>query len=188
MGRHESGAYMIIVINGPSGSGKTTLGEYFKELGLEEIISTTTRSPRPGEIDGISYHFVTEEEFLAAERIEDSFYSGNYYGVTKKEVEEKTRDGQSAFACLDINGVRKFREIFGNQVLIIYIRVSRTLLKKRMSKRGDSLENIRKRLDYHKMTREDLNEQYADYVIYNHDSIQNLKNQGRRILEAEGIL
>ena len=57
-----------------------------------------------------------------------------------------------------------------------------------MSKRGDSVDNIRKRLDFHKTTREDLNDQFADYIIYNHDSIRNLKNQGRRILEAEGII
>lgn len=179
---------MIIIINGPSGSGKTTLGEYFKELGLEELVSTTTRPPRPGEVDGISYHFVTEAEFLAADRLEESVYSGHHYGVTRQEVEAKVRDGRSAFASLDINGVKRFKEIFGDEVLVIYLRVSRTTLKKRMARRGDSLENIRKRLDFHRATREDLNEQYADYVIYNHDSIRNLKNQGRRILEAEGIL
>lgn len=179
---------MIIIINGPSGSGKTTLGDYFKELGLKEIVSTTTRAPRDGEIDGESYHFVSEKEFLEADRIEESFYSGNYYGVTKAEVAQKVKDGHSAFASLDINGVKSFKEIFGKEVIVIYIQVSRTTLKKRMSKRGDTVDNIRKRLDFHKTTREDLNDQYADYIIYNHDSIRNLKNQGRRILEKEGII
>lgn len=179
---------MIIIINGPSGSGKTTLGDYFKELGLREIISTTTRPPRDGEVDGESYHFVTREQFLEQDRIEESVYAGNYYGVTRKEVEEKVRDGHSAFASLDINGVKRFKEIYGDEVIVIYIQVSRTLLKKRMSKRGDSVDNIRQRLAFHKTTREDLNGLLADYVIYNHDSLRNLKNQGRRILEAEGII
>ena len=179
---------MIIIINGPSGSGKTTLGDYFKELGLKEIVSTTTRAPREGEVDGESYHFVSQEEFLKSHRIEESFYSGNYYGVTKEEVEEKVKDGQSAFASLDINGVKSFKKIFGEEVMVIYIKVPPTTLKKRMSKRGDTVDNIRKRLEFHKTTREDLNDQYADHIIYNHDSITKLKKQGRRILEQAGII
>lgn len=179
---------MIIIINGPSGSGKTTLGNYFGELGLKEIVSTTTRPPREGEIDGISYYFVTEEEFLAADRIEESLYSGHYYGVTRAEVEAKVGDGQSAYASLDINGVKRFKELYPEDTIVLYLKVSRTLIKKRMARRGDSVENIRRRLAQHRQTREDLNHRFADYIIYNHGSLKNLKNQGLEVLKREGIL
>lgn len=179
---------MIIIINGPSGSGKTTLGDYFASLGLQEIVSTTTRSPRPGEVQGVSYYFVTEAEFLAADRIEESFYSGHYYGVTKKEVEAKIGNGQSAYASLDIKGVLRFKELYPDDTIVIYLKVSRTLIKRRMSRRGESVETIRQRLMHHRATREDLNDQFADYIIYNHGSLTNLKNQGLKILKAEGII
>lgn len=179
---------MIIIINGPSGSGKTTLGEYFATLGLQEIISTTTRPPREGEIPGKSYYFVTEEEFLAADRIEESFYAGHYYGVTRREVEARIGDGASAYASLDINGVRRFKELYPDDTVVLYLKVSRRLIKKRMARRGDSIANIRRRLEHHRATREDLNHQYADYIIYNHGSLRDLQNQGRQVLEQEGVL
>lgn len=179
---------MIIIINGPSGSGKTTLGDYFATLGLKEIISTTTRAPREGEVHGKSYYFVTEEEFLAADRIEESYYSGHYYGVTRQEVEDKIGQGQSAYASLDINGVKRFKELYPKDTIVLYLQVSRTLIKKRMALRGDSIANIRKRLAHHRATREDLNHRYADYIVYNHGSLRNLKNQGRKILQQEGII
>lgn len=179
---------MIIIINGPSGSGKTTLGDYFSTLGLQEIISTTTRSPREGEIHGESYYFVSQEDFLAADRIEESFYSGHYYGVTRQEVEEKVGDGKSAYATLDINGVKRFKELYPNDTIVLYLKVSRSLIKKRMALRGDSIENIRRRLAHHRETREDLNDRFADYIIYNHGSLRDLKNQGRRILQQAGVI
>ena len=179
---------MIIIINGPSGSGKTTLGNYFGSLGLQEIVSTTTRSPREGEIDGVSYYFVTEAEFFATERVEESFYSGNYYGVTKKEVESKIGRGESAYVSLDIKGALRFKELYPKDTILIYLKVSRTLIKRRMFRRGESVETIRQRLMHHRTTREDLNGQFADYIIHNHKSLNDLKKQGLKILRAEGII
>jgi len=72
---------MIYVIIGPSGSGKTTLGDYFRSLGMNELVSHTTRKMRPGEVDGISYHYVTEEEISVIDKIEESVYAGIKYGV-----------------------------------------------------------------------------------------------------------
>lgn len=179
---------MIIIINGPSGSGKTTLGDYFGSLGLKEIVSTTTRSPREGEIDGVSYYFVTEDEFFARERVEESYYSGNYYGVTKKEVESKIGRGESAYVSLDFKGALRFKELYPDDTILIYLKVSRTLIRRRMFQRGESIKTIRQRLMHHRTTREDLNGQFADYIIYNHKSLNDLKKQGLKILKAEGII
>lgn len=178
---------MIIIINGPSGSGKTTLGNYFKDFGFKEIISTTTRKIRPGEIDGIHYYFVDKDDFLKMDMIEESVYSDNYYGVSKKEVEEKTKDGH-AFASLDINGVKAFKELFKEGVKVIYIKVSKSKLEKRMVKRGDSWENVIKRLKNYSKTGEGNNGSYADYIIDNNGSLEELKRKAIKILKELKII
>lgn len=179
---------MIIIVNGPSGSGKTTLVNHLTSLGLNRLITTTTRKPRDGEVHGVSYYFVTEEEFFSAERIEESCYAGNWYGLTVKEAEGKLKGSVSAVATLDINGVRSLKKLYGDQVLVIFLKVSRRKLKQRMYRRGDSIGDIRKRLDHHRAENEHLNEAYADYVIVNKGSIRRLEAAGRRILEQEGLL
>lgn len=179
---------MIVIINGPSGSGKTTLVDHFTSLGLCRLITTTTRPPREGERNGDSYYFVTKEEFFAQERLEESFYAGNWYGLTVKEAEEKLAGDVSAVATLDINGVKSLKAIYGDRILVIYIRVSRRKLKQRMHRRGDSIQEIRRRLDHHREQAEDKNEVYADYVIRNMGSVSRFKKAGRMILEKEGLL
>ena len=82
----------IIVITGVSGSGKTTLSQLFPVE--RRIVSYTTRNPRPGEIDGIDYYFVTKEQGEEIKNSENSFedtcFAGNVYGVTKDEVIDKS--------------------------------------------------------------------------------------------------
>lgn len=179
---------MIVIVNGPSGSGKTTLVDHFTSLGLSRLITTTTRKPRKGEIQGDSYYFVNEEEFFATERVEESLYAGNWYGLTVKEAKEKLAGDVSAVATLDINGVRSLKATYGDEILVIYIRVSRRKLKQRMYRRGDSIEEIKGRLDHHRESGEDQNEVCADYVIHNGSSINRLKKAGVQILKKEGLL
>lgn len=178
---------MILILNGPSGSGKTELGNYFSELGINEIISTTTREPRVGEIDGVDYHFVSKEEFLKLNRIEESIYSGNYYGVTKEEVDKKVINGETAFAVLDINGVKAFKELYGDLVKVIYLKVSRSKMEKRMRLRGDSWENIIKRLKNSTRIGEGKNYLHADFIIDNNDDLKSLRRSGKNILKSLGI-
>ncbi len=178
---------MILIINGPSGSGKTTLGNYFKTFGLTELVSTTTRAPRPGEIEGVSYYFVTPEEFEKIEFVEQSEYSGNKYGITKKEFENKLKSGHS-FASLDKNGVKRLKELYPDDVKVIYLLVSKTKLKSRMYFRGDSIPGIMKRMKHYRMTAEDKNFILADYIINNNGNLNKLYINGRRILESEGII
>ena len=183
----KGGAALIIIINGPSGSGKTTLGNYFKTLGLHELVSTTTRPPRNMEVEGVSYYFVTEEEFNKIDMIEQSEYSGNRYGLSRQEVESKLKLGP-VFASLDKNGVKRLREIFPAEVIVIYLMVSESQLKSRMFERGDPVENIMKRLKHSKETDEDQNIHLADYVINNNGDLNELYAEGRRILEEAGLI
>lgn len=172
---------MIYVIIGPSGSGKTTLGDYFRSLGLKELVSHTTRGMRPGEAEGISYHFVTDDEFDLTDKIEESVYSGNRYGVSKREVEEKLESGD-VFAVTDINGARAFRSLYGGIVSVIYICSSARRLRERMRERGDSKESIRARIRLLKDKHEYRNRLFADYVIENNDSVRTFLKQGRKIV------
>ena len=172
---------MIYVIIGPSGSGKTTLGDYFRSLGMNELVSHTTRKMRQGEVDGISYHFVTEEEFSLIDKIEESVYSGNRYGVSRKEVEEKLRSGD-VFAVTDINGAKAFRRIFGDLVSVIFISSSARRLRERMRERGDSKESIRARISTLIDKNEYRNRYFADHVIENNVSVSTFLRQGRRLI------
>lgn len=172
---------MIYVIIGPSGSGKTTLGDYYRSLGIKELVSHTTRGMRPGEADGISYHFVDEEEFDQTDKIEESIYSGNRYGVSRREVDEKLKGG-NVFAVTDINGAKAFRRLYGDKVSVIYICSSARRLRERMRDRGDSKESIRARIMVLRDSEEYRNRFFADHVIENNGSVRTLLKQGRRIV------
>ena len=94
---------ILLVLSGPSGSGKgTILGEYRKDHPVYFSVSNTTRSPRPGEIDGVHYHFITHEEFekkiAAGGMLEYASYCGNYYGTPRDKVEVKNRRGHQRHA------------------------------------------------------------------------------------------
>ncbi len=157
---------MIYIIMGPSGSGKTEVGEYLKSIGIKELVSHTTRVPRTGEKDGEAYHFVDEQSFLHVDKVEESMYAGNRYGVSREEVERKTSEGD-VFAVTDINGARAFSALYKEDVRIIYISASPKILRKRMKKRGDSRKAIRKRFQNYIKNRETLNRFFSDIIIDN---------------------
>ncbi len=175
---------MILIINGPSGSGKTTLGRYLKDRGIEEVVSSTTRKKREGEKEGTDYYFLTEEEFSDTDMIEESIYAGNHYGVSRKEAEGKLSGEKPSFAVLDIRGVKKFREIFGNgNIRVIYIDVTPDKLKERMIKRGDSPQNVIKRMENYSSTGEGNNIRTADMVVDNNGTLDNLKVSADNIIK-----
>ena len=176
---------MIYIINGPSGTGKTIVGEYLKTKGIKELISHTTRKPRVGEVDGIAYHFVPEDEFEKTDKVEESVYAGNRYGVSKGEVIEKIHGGD-VFAVTDINGTKAFKKTFGNQVKVIYVGSTPRFLRKRMILRGDSKESIRRRIATYRDSKEMKNTRYADFIVDNNSSIRRLQGKIDLILRRKG--
>ncbi|MBR0576844.1 guanylate kinase [Proteiniclasticum sp. BAD-10] len=172
---------MIYIITGPSGAGKTLVGEYLKSKGLRELVSHTTRAPRPGEKDGEAYHFVDRETFQSTPKVEESEYAGNLYGVSRAEVDAKLCLGD-VVAVTDFRGARSFKKHFGDEVRVIFVDSSVKNLRQRMKKRGDSPENIRRRILHRRNSRETGHRLFADYIVDNNSSIRTLYRKVDQLL------
>lgn len=174
---------------GASGSGKTTLAQYMKSDGMVELISHTTRAPREkdGEIHGVHYYFVSDEEFDKIEKIEESPYAGEHrYCISADEMNSKFEISSRLFTIVDLNGANQVKDRCLNRgvdVKIIYIKTDLETMKKRMEDRGDSLENINKRLEFAQKSNELANDKFADYIIDNRGSLDESVNQLMEIIK-----
>jgi guanylate kinase len=144
----------VFVITGPSGVGKGTLIEQLLQRvpELELSISATTREPRPGEVDGRDYHFLTPEEFRrrleAGDFLEHASYSGNYYGTLRSEVERRLAEDHSVVLEIEVQGARQVRDALGDDAVLIFIAPpDEAVLRERLEGRAtDSPEAIDQRL------------------------------------------
>jgi guanylate kinase len=143
----------VFVITGPSGVGKGTLIERLLERipELELSVSATTREPRPGELDGRDYHFLTPEEFErrveAGDFLEHATYSGNRYGTLREEVERRLAEGRSVVLEIEVQGARQVRDAMPEAVQIFIAPPDPQVLRERLEGRGtDSPEAIEERL------------------------------------------
>lgn len=161
--------HKLFIISGPSGTGKTTI---MRSVMHNEIVSFTTRKKREGEIDGIDYIFLPVEKFDELknnkELIEYVVYSGNYYGIEKREVENKLKKAP-AFAIVDFSGMRQLSALYPNNTKIFFKTSAESAIA-RMRKRGDSTEDIKRRLaTYNTELRNSI---YYDYVVTNNDGFE----------------
>ena len=106
---------ILLVVSGPSGSGKTTLCRRLANEGEAHYsISCTTRAARPGETNGLDYHFLSREQFLAkresGEFLESAEVHGNLYGTLKSEATDYLKDGRDVVMDLDVQGVAQVRQ------------------------------------------------------------------------------
>jgi guanylate kinase len=143
----------VFVITGPSGVGKGTLIERLLERvpKLELSVSATTRRPRPGEVDGRDYHFLSPEEFRrrleADDLLEHASYSGNHYGTLREEVERRLAAGRSVVLEIEVQGARQVRDAMPEAVLIFIAPPDEDVLRERLERRAtDSPEAIKQRL------------------------------------------
>lgn len=159
-----------VVIIGPSGSGKTKLGnEVFRDiLGWINFVTHSTRDMREGEVQDKSYHFVSIEDFFNIDKIEYTEYpknSNQYYGLSVKEVEEKSSKG-NCYCIMDIKGALALKEKFPDtKIIFIYSPID--ILEERMRNRGDKEDKIKERLNNIKVDNEFDNVKYADFVLEN---------------------
>jgi guanylate kinase len=143
----------VFVITGPSGVGKGTLirGLLERMPELEVSVSATTRAPRPGERDGVNYHFLTPEEFeqrvQAGDFVEHATYSGNRYGTLRSELERRLADGAGVVLEIEIQGARQVRAAMPDAVAVFIAPPSRPALRARLVGRGtDSPEQVDERM------------------------------------------
>jgi guanylate kinase len=143
----------VFVITGPSGVGKGTLIRGLRERipDLELSVSATTRAPRPGERDGVDYHFLAPEEFerLAAngEFVEHATYSGNRYGTLRAELERRLRAGIPVVLEIEVQGARQVREAMPDAVAAFIAPPSLDALRTRLVGRGtDTPEQVDERM------------------------------------------
>ena len=181
----------ILVLSGPSGAGKSTLiKEMVKDIGPYYFsISTTTRSPREGEVDGVDYFFVDKEEFqddIAQELfLEYALVHGNYYGTSLRPVEEALAEGKLVIFDIDVQGHASIKSRLPDITTSVFITPpSFNALKERLTNRGtDSQETIDKRLI---SAEEELGEIGSfDFVIVNDDLPKAIKEIKAAALTAK---
>lgn len=136
----------LVVISGASGVGKgTVLGIMMnKRKDLKFSVSATTRDPRPSEINGVHYYFVTKERFeemiASGEMLEYSAHNANYYGTPRAQAEEKMRSG-SVLLDIEPNGAAQVKKAAPDAVLVFIMPPSMEELEKRLRGRGDTPED-----------------------------------------------
>jgi guanylate kinase len=187
---------LLILISAPSGGGKTTLVHLLlaAQPQMTRAITCTTREPRPGEKDGVDYHFFTAEEFLkrlqAGNFIEHATVYGNSYGILKSELLGKLREGKDVLLNVDVQGAATIREQAETEpelrralVTIFLTPPSVAVLERRLKKRNaDADAVIQKRLA---VARQEVAQwKNFDYLLISGDQREDLR-QALAVIEAE---
>ena len=170
---------LLVVVSGPAGVGKGTLCKaYMKKFDdMKLSVSNTTRLPRDGERDGVEYNFTTKENFLKMieddELLEYVNVFENYYGTSKKWVQEQLDMGNDIILEIDIVGAMNVKKTYDNALLLFIIPPSYEVLEKRLRNRNtDSDDQIRQRLE--RMEEEIKIMKDYDYFVVNDDIDESL--------------
>lgn len=164
----------LYIISAPSGAGKTSLVSQLIELDSHIVVSvsSTTRPMRPGEENGVNYHFLSIEEFESkiadGDFLEHAKVFDNYYGTSKSTVEQQLAKGKDVILEIDYQGAQQVRQLMPHATSIFILPPSQEELKRRLTGRGtDSEEVIAKRLA------ESMNEMSHyhefDYLVINNN-------------------
>ncbi|HEX4348773.1 MAG TPA: guanylate kinase [Verrucomicrobiae bacterium] len=187
---------LLILISAPSGAGKTTLVNLLLEAQpqMTRAITCTTREPRPGEKNGMDYHFLDATDFLkrlhAGNFIEHATVYGNSYGILKRELLDKLRAGRDVLLNVDVQGAATIRAEAENEpelrralVTIFLTTASVDILGQRLKKRGADAEAvIQKRLA---VARQEISQwKNFDYLVISGDKEEDLR-RALAIVESE---
>jgi guanylate kinase len=135
----------LIVIAGPGGVGKSTIvAELRRRMPLHFSVSATTRDPRPGEVHGFHYRFVTRPEFErlidADDLLEWALFNGNYYGTPRDAVVAGLEDGRDVLLEIEVQGAFQISRVMPEAIMIFVAPPSLNALKRRLEKRADTSE------------------------------------------------
>lgn len=180
---------VLFVVSGPSGVGKSTLIRRVMEKlpDLEFSVSATTRGPRKGEMDGVHYHFLTDEQFAQglqrAEFLESAQVYGRSYGTLRAPVVKRLEEGKSVILDIDLVGARQVRDSFPEAVHVFILPPDRETVERRLRKRATDEEHvIQKRLAEMDAQVEGCGE--YDYLVIN-DDLKSATDTMRGIFRAE---
>ena len=171
----------LIIFSAPSGAGKSSLIKKLVELSqstIELSVSATTREPRDGEVHGVDYFFISEQEFLKLEKqdafLESANVHGFYYATLKSFVDEKTSTGISVILDIDVQGFKQIKQTSQDNVSIFILPPSLEELEQRLFNRGsESAESIKKRLKNALI--ELRSAEIFDYVVVNDEFDKTIK-------------
>lgn len=181
----------VFVISGPSGVGKDSVIQAMRDFmpDFHYVVTATTRERRPGEIDGVHYYFLTQEEFdqqvADGEFLEHATVYGNSYGVPKQRVRSALEAGRDVIIKVDVQGARTVRTIIPQAVLIFLAPPSMAdLLQRLRGRKSDDFEVVIQRLNT--ATHELAVASEFDYVVFNEaDRIDVTVGDIQTIIEAE---
>jgi len=183
----------LYIVSAPSGAGKSSLISAMLETSptyaMKVSVSHTTRTIRPGEQDGVHYHFVEKQHFeiliARGEFLEYAEVFGNYYGTSRVWIEENLNKGIDVFLDIDWQGGRQIRQLMPSAKSVFILPPSKDELERRLNARGqDSEEVIAKRMAEAKSEISHYTE--YDYVIVN-DDFDNALIDFKAILRAERL-
>jgi len=182
---------LLIVVSGASGTGKGTVCKKILDdlPGIAYSVSATTRAPRPGEIDGKEYYFLSREDFktwIAEEKfLEFAEVYGNFYGTPLNKIEERLNRGEDILLEIDVQGALNVKKKCPEGVYIFLLPPSLEELKRRIEGRGtETPESLSRRLT-NAMVEIKIGLEY-DYVVVN-DTVDNAVAQIKSILTAERL-
>ena len=179
---------ILVVLSGFAGTGKGSvvhgLMEQYEQYALS--VSMTTRKPRPGEEEGVSYFFVDRERFEEEIKndglIEYASYCDNYYGTPKKYVQQQLKEGRDVILEIEIQGALKIKEQFPTALLLFIVPPSAAELKRRLVGRGtETPEVVEKRMRRAAEEAEGIDE--YDYIIVN-DSLEDCIRKTHEVINA----
>ncbi|MBR6568338.1 MAG: guanylate kinase [Clostridia bacterium] len=183
---------LLVVVSAPSGCGKDTVVSKILDIMKEDAflsVSMTTRQMRPGETDGVNYHFISAEEFnrniLEGEMLEYAQYGDNFYGTPISPVKKNLEEGKTVFLIIEVEGGGNVKKIFPEAKKIFIIPPSLEVLESRLRGRAtDSDEAIRARL---RIAETELQRAYEyDYIVEN-DVLDNAVSDVMSIIRAEQL-
>ncbi len=182
---------ILIVLSGPSGTGKDSILKELRNLrnDFEISVSCTTRNPRPGELNGKDYYFLTKSEFMervnVGDMLEWATFCGNYYGTPKHELEDRLSAGLNIILEIEVQGAEQVIKNSSEAVSIFVLPPSVRVLKQRLKSRGlDSDEAIEMRT--REAEREIALAENYDYVVVN-DDLKECANDISKIIDSEKL-
>lgn len=162
----------VYALIGPAGSGKSSLVKELRQRGVPMLVSHTTRTPKPGERDGVDYYFVNSDQFAKARPFEKVLYAGHLFGLTKEEVTGKMDQYPACTVDIDMEGLIQLKRMLADRLESIFILVDKETIYSRFMMNGEKLEEVKARIYYAEAKGEYDNWRVADHVVKNTGSIE----------------